>query len=176
MKNIITDNDFLSEEDKENIETHILNNGNFSWYLNNNCVEGDGVKFLYHVAIKRPEDRGDEIIYNSVFTEMFLNLLHKFCKKHSIKYNQIMRCCVNLTFFDKIRKGVIHKDHTKKHKVLIIYLDDNKDCPTDIFDNKKKLIASIPAIKFTAVYFENLYHRVTYPKKGIRRILIFTFK
>ena len=172
----VFDDNFLSLNDKKQIEDIVISNNNFPYFLSNHSTVDDEVKLLYHTAVKRPEHRlKDEPVYNSMYAEYFLNYLNVFCKKHDIQIKEMVRCCVNLTFADKVRNGIIHKDEEKEHSVFLLYLDDREDCPTDLFDDNKKLIYSIPCKKFAGLYFKNLFHAQKYPIKGIRRVIVYTF-
>ena len=172
---IIIDDNFLSEENKKYIDEVILND-NFPYYISNNSVGEDNHKFLTHVAVTRPENCDPSNDYNNS-TQAFslLEILNDFVEKHKITCTRVLRCAVNLSFNNGFKKTESHHDHLFEHKSLLVYCTNNSDAKT-ILDKKGKKFKEIETKKFRGLYFENYKHYLTYPKKDIRVVIVFTFK
>jgi hypothetical protein len=131
--------------------------------------------FLSHVILKRPEERNNNS-YNSPHANFFESMFYTFCEKHNIKVKEIFRIAVNLTFNIGVKEGVIHQDHSFKHKQLIIYLNDcDKEAKTIILNKNNKKIKEIIPVQFKGACFDNSPHYLIYPRTGERIIAIYTF-
>ena len=62
-------------------------------------------------------------------------------------YKKILRCALNLTFPQKVKKSEPHLDHNYEHKTLLIYLNDN-DGDTVILDKKNKIWKKVKPKKY----------------------------
>jgi len=174
-KKIIIDDDFLSKDSKNYIDTFILGDS-FPFYINPNSVGKDGHMFLYHVAVKRHETRGPkEHNFSSSEGMNLINLLNDFIEKNKISCGRILRCAVNLSFNNGYKRTLSHKDHDIDHKVLIIYCNDVLNTPTVIEENDK-IIKKVEAKKYRGLYFENYTHYMVYPKEKHRVVVVYTFK
>lgn len=169
MYSFIEDKNFLSTVEKYYINKEIINNPLFPFYWNEHQVHVDNFPFLSHVM----KSRNSESIDSNIFY-FFKNVLDNFCKKHNIKYNKILRACINLTFLNKKKIGTIHKDHEFPHKQLIIYLNDS-DGNTYLYNDNKKLIKKIIYEQYKIVCFDNCFHSAGFPKSKRRLICIITF-
>ena len=169
MYSLIEDKNFLSIFEKYYINKEIINNLSFPFYWNEHQVNEDNLPFLSHVM----KSRDNESINSNIFY-FFKGILDNFCIKHNIKYNKILRACINLTFLNKINIGKIHKDHEIPHKQLIIYLNDS-DGNTYLYDDNKQLVKEILYEQYKIVCFDNCFHSAEFPKSKRRLICIITF-
>tara|TARA_R100001086_G_C11686434_1_gene217279 strand:+ start:61 stop:561 length:501 start_codon:yes stop_codon:yes gene_type:complete len=124
----------------------------------------------YHFIHKLLEEGHASSIFNDVRP-----ILDSFCKKNNISYKQIFRAAFNITFNHGNDNCGIHQDHKFDHNQLIIYLND-QDGDTVVLDNKKQPLKIVSPKKFRGFCFSQKFHYHYYPRKGIRKILIFTFK
>jgi|TARA_R100001530_G_C4304415_1_gene151335 hypothetical protein len=172
MKKFIQDDNLLSKKEIEFINATILKH-NFPWFYSKESNKGDSYWFYSHSVIERIEESGKHTSYISPFC---VSLLDKFCKKHKIKYEKILRCCLNTNFAQE-NKSFMHTDHDSDYNHLLIYLTNNKDGKTLLFnDDKKTINKKITPKKFRAVSFSKCWHIGTSPKKDRRVVLVYTFK
>ena len=68
---IIKCDNFLSDKQKIFIEEILLGN-NFPYFVNKNSVSKDGIVFLSHILLRRPESRSNENEVNSVYYESII--------------------------------------------------------------------------------------------------------
>jgi hypothetical protein len=169
MYSCVEDKNFLSTIEKNYINKEIINNQSFPFYWNEHQVSEDDVPFLSHVM----KSRNSDFINSNIFP-FFKGILDNFCTKHNIKYKNILRACINLTFLNKKNIGTIHKDHEFPHKQLIIYLNDS-DGNTYLYNDNKKLIKEIIYKQYKIVCFDNCFHSAGFPKSKRRLICIITF-
>ena len=87
------DNSFLNSHQKNFLENTVMSD-NFPFYFYKESVKGDNNIFFSHMVKKRPEIGGE---WNSTYKDNFIDILNTFCKKNNIKYNEILRCTINLT-------------------------------------------------------------------------------
>jgi hypothetical protein len=171
MKKIIEDKNILTLEEKNHIENYILGS-EFPFYWNDDQVQPDNLPFFGH-TLKHRETKN----INSYEYYFFEKIIIRFCEKHKIKINEILRACINFTYPLNVKRGTIHRDHNFPHKQILIYLTDSKNGYTYIFNNKNKIIKKIKPEKYKLVCFENVNHAASYPDyKEKRRVLtVFTF-
>jgi len=174
---IIEDKNFLDVAQKQAMESHLFS-PEFPYYYQPGTVDGDEHKrdILSHVVIRRIEERKskNDNGYNSKSTSFFVDLLKNFCKKHKIKYKNILRCAVNLSYNNGYDSCEKHTDHDFPHKQLIVFLNDcDKNAYLFIEDNKK--ILKIKPEKYKGVCFDGQPHYFKFPKSKIRLVVVFTF-
>jgi len=180
MKKFIQDDNLLSKKEIKYINDTIFAHS-FPWYYNKESVtakysltgKGDNYWFYSHCVIQRLERGGGSM---SNISDFCISLLDKFCKKHKIKYETILRCCLNTNFAQE-NKSFLHTDHDGDYNHLLIYLTDNKNGETLLFNDDKKTIKKrIQSKQFRAVSFPKCWHSGVSPKEGIRIVLVYTFK
>ena len=168
----VEDKNFLNLEQKEFIDKFLLGN-NFPYFLNYNIDHEHA--YMIHTFMIAPEDREkNQPEFNSKVAPNFLKLLDDFCKNNKITCKKVLRCALNLTFPQKIKKSSPHLDHSYEHKTLIIYLNDN-DGKTIILNKNNKICKSIKPEKYKGICFPYRYHYQFYPKSGIRAVAVYTF-
>tara|TARA_X000001388_G_scaffold26598_1_gene18738 strand:- start:230 stop:757 length:528 start_codon:yes stop_codon:yes gene_type:complete len=167
------DNNFLNSHQKNFLENTVMSD-NFPFYFYKESVKGDNNIFFSHMVKKRPEIGGE---WNSTYKDNFIDILNTFCKKNNIKYNEILRCTINLTIKTTDKKCPVHIDHPYYHKQLLIYLNNPEDTnsQTIILKNNKIYKKIIPK-QFKGVCFDSTEHYHYYPQKGYRFVLVYTFK
>jgi len=174
---ILEDINFLSDNSINFIENVILTN-KFPLYMQNEAVENDNIKNMTHIVLPRIEDR-DETYKTNVYYKEFVNILNDFCLKNKIKYDEILRICVNLTYNNGISdKSPIHCDHKFEHNQLLIYLNEPLDnnSSTILLDESYNIIKEIKPKKYKGLFFSKMPHYLKFPKKGERYVLVFTFR
>mgnify|MGYP003628840847 FL=1 len=170
---MIIDDNFLSSDSKEFIESYILTR-HFPLYMQGESVVDDETPFLNHVVLARPEmkDFTDKHEYH----DTFVKILDEFCNNNDISYNEVLRICVNFTFYNGIRdESPTHVDHDFEHNQLIVYLNeplDSKSSTVILDENKTKIAPK----KYRGLSFGKIEHYHYYPKIGGRYVLVFTFK
>jgi hypothetical protein len=176
MSFFIKDDSFLTEENKNFIDNIVLGD-NFPYYICNHSIEGDNKYFLYHVILRRKEDRKENEMFNSSFYPEFLSIIDSFFKKHKIKVKEVLRMTVNYSFNNTYRKVASHVDHDFEHKQLLICLNDpaDKNSKTVILNNKNKIFKSISPKQYQGICFDGAPHYNFLPKFGNRIMLVSTF-
>ena len=171
MKRVIEDKNILTLEEKNHIQNYILG-GDFPLYWNDDQTSSDNLPFFGHTL----KHRQTKNIHSEQY-HFFEKIIIRFCEKHKIKINEILRGCINLTYPLNTKIGVIHKDHSFPHNQIIIYLTDSKNGYTYLFNNKNKIIKKIKPEKFKVACFENVNHAASYPdhKEKRRVVAVFTF-
>ena len=96
---MIIDDKFLSNESKEFIENYILTR-HFPLYMQGESVVDDETPFLNHVVLARPEMK--DFIEKHEHHDTFVKMLDEFCDKNNISYSEVLRICVNFTFFNNV--------------------------------------------------------------------------
>ena len=176
--NLIEDNNFLSKKSKNFINEVVLGN-NFPFYLQKECTDNDENKFLSHIVLTRLEDRKNNEEFNSYLHTYFTDILNEFTKKHNIKYKEILRIAVNLSFKIKNEIAPIHIDHNFEHNQLLVYLNDleDKESYTLLYnESKTKIVKKIIPKQYKGVFFNKIPHTAVFPKIGERIVLVFTFR
>ena len=176
---MIEDKDFLTNEQKDLIESTILSQSFPLFYASSTYDTGkDKMGYMSHIVLRRPEKRrntNDNGI-NSDYYDFFKSILVTFCKKHKININKILRINVNLVFPTGIKSSGIHVDHDFEHKNLILYLTNNSGACTHILnDDKKTIIKSVIPEKYKAVCFGKKYHYIDIPNNKVRIVVVYTF-
>lgn len=175
---IIEDDGFLKQDQMDFVNNIVLQPF-FPYFYTPHTVDiGDNLGTLNHILIRRPEDRKpDEPIHNSDYTQKFVEIFDTFCKKNNIKYKEILRACVNLTFWNGLDKCEIHRDHNYKHKQLLIYLNQplDRNSYTVILDESGKKIKMVKPKQFRGVCWDGNDHYHHFPKEGARIVAIYTF-
>ena len=92
-----------------------------------------------HLLVSRPSDFGfysntkPNIV--SEHYDFFIGILDRFCKKHKIQYKNVIRSCLNKPIHvPGYPHTDPHIDYPKDHYVALLYLTDNQNSPTLIFD------------------------------------------
>jgi len=170
---MIIDDKFLSNKSKEFIENYILTR-HFPLYMQGESVVDDETPFLNHVVLARPEMK--DFIEKHEHHDTFVKMLDEFCDKNNISYSEVLRICVNFTFFNGVREiSPVHVDHEFEHSQLIVYLNqpmDRQSFTVILNENKTKIAPK----KYRGVSFGKIDHYHHYPKVGGRYVLIFTFR
>jgi hypothetical protein len=192
---IIIDNNFLSEEEVNEVEKTILSDSNH-WYFHNS-------KEYYQSEINKKEITVKNESYTSsiYFTNVFFldindfpyadnnpsmkkvseKILNKFLIKNNIELHKIIRMRSNINTINKNNFGTPpHIDQTDPHFVFLYYINDS-DGDTVIYKEKyngKEINsleekARITPKAGTAVVFDGLlYHSITPPKENLYRSVI----
>lgn len=172
-KQIVQSDNFLSNNHKKFINEMLLGN-NFPYYINHNTVKKDGIVFLSHIILHRPEFRNHVDEVNSDFYESVLDILNAFTKKNKLKINKYIRICLNLTFNEGHQQTTIHQDHDFDHKQILICLNKcDLKSDTIVVINKKKI--KLKHKQYRGFCFDNKPHYNIIPTKGIRLMLVATF-
>jgi hypothetical protein len=170
---IIKCDNFLSDKQKIFIEEILLGN-NFPYFVNKNSVSKDGIVFLSHILLRRPESRSNENEVNSVYYESIVEIINSFLNKNKLRADKFLRICLNLTFNNGYKQTEVHKDHDCDHRQILICLNDvDSKSDTIILDGKKKIKLSHK--KYRGYCFDNKPHYNIIPLKGIRLMLVATF-
>lgn len=177
--NLVEDEDFLNEEQKDYINKVFLS-PNFPYYLNSSSVEDDDHNpYLSHTILRRPEEREQGEFFMSAHADQAVNIFKTFIIKNKINTEELLRCTVNLCFRTRNISCVTHNDHPYKHKQLIVYLNDPFDKTSKTFllsQDQEKILHRITPKQYKAVCFDSCPHYFNFPKKDIRVALVYTFR
>ena len=166
----IEDKNFISEE--QGLHLDDLVKFDLPWYFSPDLSWQ--AEFLYHIVIKRPEARTDKL-FNSTMGPFFMELFNQFSERNKIKYDEVYRCCINLTFPLSFSPRP-HQDHKFPYNHFVIYLNDS-DGDTCIFNEKGTEIEKrITPEKHKGVCFEKRLHYAEFPTNGLRFAAVYTFK
>lgn len=125
---IIEDETILSDKEKEIITDHLYK----IWFHLSDKSTTAKFPFYAHPMASRPvrdEDLNErtKVIPVSKYFSFYHMLIGRFCHKHGIKYKNIIRACINSTYYFPDYKFVDpHIDFTRDHLVIILYLNDVK--------------------------------------------------
>jgi len=140
----------------------------------------DNIKFyngpyLSNILLKRAEletekhtERPND--HYSIYWRMFLEIFHRFTIENNIKYTNIFRANLNLTWHSSNLHTAPHLDHEWPHNNFIMYLNDCVDGETIIWPDNFLTSYIIPCVKHTAVTFKQNWHAQRYPAPGTKRI------
>ena len=180
-KKISIDKDVFRPQECQFIKETILGD-DFPWYYNHDSTKDDGVFYLSHQLVQRPEQRPESPtnafntrrFYHAGLTEAWLKISKRFIKKHKIPFKEFLRASLNMTLPQKISQCPEHRDHPFPYYQLIFYLN-TVDGDTVLL-NKKKEHSRLTPEAFKAVGFGHYYsHYVIHPTKGRRVIMVVTF-
>lgn len=151
--------------DEEQIPLHIKSH-----------LQSHNGQFLSHTLLFRTED--ESIKYNarpahqvSPHFEFFLELFHRFMTANNLKYKNIFRANLNLTWHNSEFHTTPHKDHDWPHSNFVMYLTTCEQGQTIIWPNDFSASYMIPCVQYHAVTFEQLWHAQRYPAAGDKRLV-----
>jgi hypothetical protein len=132
--------------------------------------------YLSHTLLKRAQsdiethnDRPDD--HYSIYWRMFLEIFHRFTIKNNIKYTNIFRANLNLTWHSSNAHTAPHLDHEWPHNNFIMYLTNCTDGKTIIWTDDFSTNSLVPCIKYTASTFKQHWHAQQSPLPGTKRIV-----
>ena len=174
----IEDENFILDKDKKFIEKVVFEEQNFPFYLQPFQTIFDKKPVFVHQLLRRPEKRKTGEFFNSPYSDTFISILNSFCSNNYIKYNEMLRCAINISFWNDTQKCEIHSDHIFPHCQLLICLNDtDPNSETVILDDDKKTeLLRVKPKKYKGIYFENKPHYHYYPRSGYRAMLVYTFR
>jgi len=108
----------------------------------------------------------------SPYCGLFMEIFHRFTVENNIKYTNIFRAALNLTWHTGNLHTAPHVDHTWSHKNFIMYLTDCEDSETIIWSSNFLESYYIPCIKYTAAAFDQQWHAHRYPPLKTRRMVL----
>ena len=118
--------------------------------------------------VKHTERPSNEI---SQYWEFFLEIFHGFTVENNIKYTNIFRANLNLTWYNGDWHTAPHLDHDWPHSNFIMYLTDCEDGQTIVWPEDFSTSYMIPCIQYTAVTFKQHWHAHRYPAAGTKRLV-----
>jgi len=131
-----------------------------------------------HTTVSRIEDNS-HLLNRSCSDEinnLLVPILDRFTKKYNLPLNRILRGAVNCTVPSNDVVSQIHKDHNFEHYVFLMYINTVfNGGNTFIYDEDKKLIATIKPEMHKIVCFKGNNHSFEYPTKGMRFVALYTF-
>jgi hypothetical protein len=132
--------------------------------------------FLSHTLLHRTEV--ENVKHNerpateiSQYWEFFLEIFHRFMTENNIKYSNIFRANLNLTWHNGNNHTAPHLDHSWPHKNFIMYLTSCDNGQTIVWPDDFSTSYMIPCIEYTAVTFKQHWHAHRYPTPGARRLV-----
>jgi hypothetical protein len=174
--NLITDNNFLTDKNINFINQGVLSN-KFPYFLTESTDFSE--KIFSHQVVKAPEARQPGEFINSNAYEECLDILLNFIKNNNLEFNELLRCAINISYHQKKETCEIHRDHDYDHKQLLVYINDciDKECATIIMDQKsEKILHKIYPEKHKGACFDSAPHYHFFPKKGLRAVIVYTFR
>ena len=163
------------------------------WFWSEPFLEPDAIKDInktineryYQVENKNDgaKDRDGKYLKNiepkHIYYDYFVDILSDFCSKHDIKFDEILRIAINISYYNGVTdKSPVHTDHEFDHNQLLVYLNDplDKESKTVLLDNNNDVYKEFYPEKYKGVMFSKMPHYVIYPRVGERYILVFTFR
>lgn len=177
--------------EKEFIERYILG-PYFPWFWQDQQTFGDeeaipqyikpymksyNGQFLSHTlllrteteSIKHTERPTTEI---SDHFEFFLELFNRFMVNNNLKYTNIFRANLNLTWHNSELHTAPHLDHHWPHNNFIMYLTSCNQGQTIVWPEDFSTSYMIPCVRYTAATFKNQWHAQRYPAPGSKRLVL----
>ena len=140
----------------------------FNWYFVGDSIDGgtDCINYSFEHAVFK-----DDVI-TSNYHDFIRNIALQVKDKFKLDDYKIIRLRFGMiTSYGKKIINKPHIDYDKKHKVILLYLD-NSDGDTYFYKNKK-IIKSISPEKNKAILFDgNIMHSSSKPLRNIRRIVL----
>lgn len=194
---IIEDETIVTDGEKKIIEDHIYK----MWFHLSDKSTTAKFPFYAHPMVNRPNEDNEitektKISVVSNYFSFYQMLLGRFCSKHNIKYKNIIRSCINSTYyFPKYDFIDPHVDFTRDHLVVILYMNDvkvhknhnstlifdleygdkNKETCFDLSKYKKKKFPILKEVKpkfGKMICFDGkYYHSNRFPFPGENRII-----
>lgn len=178
------------------IEQHILG-PYFPWFWQEKQTYGDendipdhikphlrshNGQFLSHTLLFRTE--AESVKHNdrppneiSPLFDFFLELFNRFMMNNNLKYKNIFRANLNLTWHNSNLHTAPHLDHHWPHNNFVMYLTSCNQGQTVIWPNDFSVSYLVPCIQYTAVTFEEQWHAARYPAQGEKRLVfVLTYK
>lgn len=124
---MIIENNFLTEEELNVTQEHIIDNMDFPWYRIPHSTS-EKYPFYAHSLLAREEFVDDEHpALNSPWFDFFLSILHRFVQKHKLYKGdyQIMRSSINDTLSFPDKGCDPHIDFFEEHLVVMLYLTES---------------------------------------------------
>jgi len=132
--------------------------------------------FLSHILLSRTEI--EHVQHNSrsaadisTYWEFFLEIFHRYMTENGLKYTNIFRANLNLTWYNGNLHTAPHLDHTWPHHNFIMYLSECEQGETLVWSDDFSTTYIIPPIQYSAVTFKQQYHAHRYPSPGSRRLV-----
>ena len=187
---MIIENNFLTEEELNVTQEHIINNMDFPWYRIPNSTS-EKYPFYAHSLLVRENFVDDEHpALNSPWFDFFLSILDRFVQKHKLYKGdyQIMRSTINDTLSFPDKGCDPHIDFFEEHFVVMLYLTESsgdtifytkkwKDGDPSSFPNEKnspnlRVKQKItPKIGKVICYNGLNYHSHNFKKSNERRVV-----
>jgi hypothetical protein len=178
---VITCDDFLTEEQKEQIDQYFSKGALFPMFLTNQCVRGDGIPNMSHTVVARKDYGQDKVSLESRIESssfyFWMSVLEAFLDKTGVEVKgEILRIAVNGSFAVHVERGVFHTDEQSDYKHLLVYLnDDFTGTGRTILQNEDGTEEYIEPKKFRGAFFGKCLHTLEYPTSGMRLIAVYTF-
>lgn len=176
--------------EREFIEKYILG-PQFPWFWQDKQTYGDeddipeqmkpfvrshNGQFLSHTllfrteieSVKHSERPSNEV---SPHFEFFLELFNRFMVNNNLKYKNIFRANLNLTWHNSNLHTAPHLDHHWPHSNFIMYLTSCDQGQTIIWPDDFSTSYLVPCVQYTAVTFKKHWHAQRYPTTGSRRLV-----
>tara|TARA_R100001369_G_scaffold84650_1_gene117650 strand:+ start:4431 stop:4976 length:546 start_codon:yes stop_codon:yes gene_type:complete len=180
MKYLIEDENFLTDKEKEFLNNEFEKIPFF--YTKRIGVYRRDAPVMVHNLVRRYDDpKVDNTKDRNVspYTDFFLQILIRFTKKYNVPFNKILRSSINLTTKVAWDKTIVHVDHNPDlpHTVFMLYIGKEVQGNLNVYEeDKETMIKTIVPKNFKIVCFgDNVPHQFEYPKKGLRRAVVFTF-
>lgn len=184
---LIEDSKGIGAEHQYIIDMEVLGDS-FPWYWHEHSTSAN-FPYLAHVLISRYDPDTEDLQPNSIYWAFFEEIFNRFCAKHGIAVNKILRASLNLTTNHAVGLGEAHTDHVIPHKAVIMYLNEFDDGSTVLFDKYSEgkhevipgkevpVLYKIQAEKGKIACFDGLYfHAAEAPRDRQRRVIcVITF-
>lgn len=139
--------------------------------------------FLSHSLLRRTEEEHikhtDRPIdhFSDGYAEFFFSIFDRWMKSNNKTYHNIFRANVNCNWYNgEDAITVPHNDHTWHHYNWLMYLTDNPEAPTLVWDYELDAWHEMPAQKYQVSHFKGCYHAHKYPALHERRVaVVFTY-
>jgi len=138
---IIEDTSVISDLRKIEIK-NIIRNTSFIWEP---CSTTKKFPYYSHILVERPDDQQNFNHYSPVqitspHFDYFYSIVREFCDKYNIKFTNVIRACLNSTFYIPGYPYIDpHVDFPRKnHLVLLMYLSEKTHGETLIFNKTEK--------------------------------------
>ena len=181
----------VNDREKDFIENFVLG-PNFPWFWQDKQTFGDksGIpdyikpymqcdngSFLSHTLLHRTEDESVKhterpLNQYSTYYEFFLELFHRFMRENDLKYKNIFRANLNLSWHNSKLHTAPHLDHHWPHNNFIMYLTSCNQGHTIVWPDDFSYSYMIPCIQYTAATFKQHWHAQQYPSPGTKRLVL----
>jgi hypothetical protein len=201
---MILDDEIVTDDEKNYFKTEIIRARSFPVFHSLTFNELSRYDMFAHTLLLRGSSKNGVPFkerINSPHFSVFYEIFKRFCTKHNLTINEIIRSSVNITFsIQNLKMFDAHVDHDYDHNVFLLYLNDlpfsSENNSTIVYKEKfidmglglirneeTELLKKLTVLKEVypqagrCIFFPGNFHSFKNPLPNfLRYVCVFTFK